>query len=319
MPRLLKNILLQTLLALCTLAAVEAALRVADLRYLRIDVPGNFVAAIFRHDPEIGWSPAPSQISTYSHARKVTVRNNGLGLRDIEFERGSKPVVLFIGDSFTWGFNVEAEERFTELLRERFPGHTIVNAGVAGYGTDQEFLLLRRIWDAVQPRIVVLEVHLSDRRDNIRNRQYDGYFKPYTVRAEGGRLEWRGQPVPNQRRDCFASNWLTRNLLLARLGCAVYVVVRHPLVLVPDLTEDLVGLIRDFVTERNAQLFVGLERGDAKLEAYMREQKIPYVSFDGAETYMPADNHWTPKGHQLVADRIAKMLTEAGAVTVAER
>ena len=45
---------------------------------------------------------------------------------------------MFVGDSFVWGYDVEASERFTELLRDEFPGIRIVNAGVNAYGTDQD-------------------------------------------------------------------------------------------------------------------------------------------------------------------------------------
>ena len=67
-----------------------------------------------------------------------------------------KPPILFVGDSFVWGVDAEAGERFTDLLRERMIGYSILNAGVSGYGTDQEFIWLKRIWSDVRPSIVVL-------------------------------------------------------------------------------------------------------------------------------------------------------------------
>ena len=137
------------------LVAAELILRVVDLRELRDSYePGR--ALLFRHDAELGWAPVPNASATFTGTRTVTVHNNSLSLRDIEPAGVRKPTVLFVGDSFVWGYDVEAGERFTDLLRAKLPAVRIVNAGVPGYGTDQEYLLLRRIWDRLEPRAVVL-------------------------------------------------------------------------------------------------------------------------------------------------------------------
>ncbi len=159
MRNIIKNVLLQILLVIATLGVIEGVLRAVDLRYLRMEAPTNIVGSVFRFDPELGWAPSPNSVSTFmTPVRTITVRNNSLGLRDIEQDRTSKPVILVIGDSFVWGYNVNAEERFTEILRKRFPDYAIVNAGVAGYGTDQEYLMLRRLWARWQPSVVLLGI-----------------------------------------------------------------------------------------------------------------------------------------------------------------
>jgi hypothetical protein len=46
-----------------------------------------------------------------------------------------------VSDSLVWGVDVEANERFMDLLRSPvFSGPAIVNAGVSGYDTDREYL-----------------------------------------------------------------------------------------------------------------------------------------------------------------------------------
>jgi hypothetical protein len=59
---------------------------------------------------------------------------------------------------------------------------------------------------------------------------------------------------------------------------------------------------------------LGLQFGDPKLEAFLHAQAIRYTSFDGADSYTVQGNHWTPKGHALVADRLKALLSEAGVV-----
>src|SRR5215472_3796522 len=135
------------LITLATLVATELLLRWADFRELRQDSSERSLA--YGYDAELGWAPIPSSVTTVTTARTIHATHNRLGFRDIEFKPDGRPTVLFIGDSFVWGVDAEAHERFTDLLRSRLPQYAIVNAGVSGYGTDQEYLWLKRIWGHV--------------------------------------------------------------------------------------------------------------------------------------------------------------------------
>ena len=311
---LLRGLLTQLAIILVTLAAIEAILRVADLRFLRDGARPGY-AFVYRFDPDLGWAPVPNARAEFTGSRTVDVQNNSIGLRDIGQERGRKPTILFIGDSFTWGFDVEAKDRFTEILRRKMPQAAIVNAGVPGYGTDQEYLLLERLWDAVKPDVVVL-MYCSDndRFDNTSNMRYDGYYKPYVVQTPDGHWQFRGQPVPKSRRVYFADNWLVRNLWLARVAVSAYVQVARPRITVPDPTEQLIKMMRDLVEARGARFLVGLEQRehDPQIDTFLDAQKIPNTSFDGAESYDDFGNHWTPKGQAYVADTLLSLLERQG-------
>ena len=96
------------------------------------------------------------------------------------------------------------------------------------------------------------------------------------------------------------------------MAVAAYVEIRYPRVSVPDATEQLVDKIRGFVTANNARFAVGLQSSDQKLMQHLSSEKIPFVTFDGAEAY-PSDNgsHWTPAGNRAVADRLAEFLDKS--------
>jgi hypothetical protein len=305
---------------IATLAALEILLRVADFRELREGV--NERSLSYRHDPELGWFPAPNSSSVVTNARTIHVHHNSLGLRDIEFAPDTRPTILFLGDSFVWGLDAEANERFTELLRPRISSHKIVAAGVSGYGTDQEYLLLQRLWPTIRPAVVVLIFCTqNDRQDNSTNIRYEGYQKPYFVTAPDGSLVLSGQPVPKSRLQVIKEVWLVRHLWLARLANAVYLKVRHPQVSVPDPTERLVSQLRDFVQANGGQFLVGLQYRDPELMRHLQAERIPFVSFDGAEFYPGAatGTHWTPAGHKLVAERILALLSENNIVQAGVR
>jgi hypothetical protein len=295
---------------LVSLAAIEIALRLADLRILREASSERSLS--YRFDAELGWMPIPNSSSVVTTARSIHARHNSLGFRDIEFAPGTEPVMLFMGDSFVWGVDAEANERFTDLLRTRISNFTVVNAGVSGFGTDQEYLLLQRIWPSVRPAVVVLIFCTdNDRKDNSLNERYDGYQKPYFVVAANGMLELRGQPVPYSRQVYIKENWLVRHLWLARVAVSAYTEMRYPKVERPDPTEQLVGKFRDFVATHGAKLIIGLQLSDNRLMQYLRSEEIPFVTFEGAEAYSDRyGSHWTPEGHRLVAERLFKLLSE---------
>jgi lysophospholipase L1-like esterase len=307
----------QVLILIATLAVAEIILRVVDLRYLRAHRVG--AERIYNYDAELGWFPVPNSEMSFTGIRTIKVHHNSLGLRDIEPDATPKPTVAFIGDSFVWGYDAEQNKRFTELLREKMPAQRIVNAGVTAYGTDQEYLLLRRLWDRIKPDIVVLMVCVdNDRNDNQANLRNGGIYKPYfAISPTGG--EFKGIPVPWPRHLHFADNWLARNSWVFRVAVSAYVLIAHPPVSVPDPTERLIGMMKEFVESKNAKLLVGLQYREPALEAALSAMKIPYATFEGAEHETGDGDHWTPKGHQFVAERLQKLLEENGVANAASR
>jgi GDSL-like Lipase/Acylhydrolase family len=312
---LLRGLLTQLAILLVTLAGIEVVLRVADLRFLRDGARPGY-AFVYRYDPDLGWAPVANARAEFTGSRTVSVQNNSIGMRDIEHDRGGSPRILFIGDSFTWGFDVEAKDRFTEILRRKLPQADIFNAGVPGYGTDQEYLLLEKIWDAVKPDVVVL-IFCSDndRADNSSNMRYDGYYKPYLVQANG-RWQFRGQPVPKSRRVYFVDHWLVRNSWVARAAVSAWVQASVPRIYVPDPTEHLITMVRDYVEKRGARFLVGLQERehDPQIDAFLEAQKIPNTSFDDAESFDDFGYHWTPSGQAYVADTLLALLARSGII-----
>jgi hypothetical protein len=298
------------LIALVTLAALEVVLRVADFRELRDTVSEQ--APGYEYDAELGWAPVPNLSSEMTTFRTTHFKHNSLGLRDAEFTLDAKPTIMFLGDSFVWGLDSEADERFSELLKPRLPAYKILAAGVAGYGTDQEYLLLKRLWPKIRPAVVVLVFCAgNDRLDNVTNVRYANYHKPYFATRPDGSLALMGEPVPKSHLLYYRDDWLVRNLWLARLATNVYVRLRHPPVFVPDPTEKLMGMIREFVESNGARFLVAIQYHDAALAAYLETNRIPFAKLEGAPHYTAGwGPHWTPEGHRVVADRIFNLLSE---------
>ena len=110
----------------------------------------------------------------------IRYRINSQGFRGDELRpAGQSTRVLVYGDSFIQGDFARTEDTFTEQLQRRLAGTSgretveVVNAGVAGYGPDQE---LRRMEDelpALKPRLVVVALYAgNDFGDLLRDKLY---------------------------------------------------------------------------------------------------------------------------------------------------
>jgi hypothetical protein len=295
---------------MASLLVTEIALRLVDLRVLRQDVSERSLA--YDYDPELGWAPVPNSVSTVTTARTIHATHNSLGFRDIEYQRDGRPLLLFVGDSFVWGVDAEAKERFTDLLRAEMPQYSVLNAGVSGYGTDQEFIWLKRIWPNVRPAIVVLVFCTdNDRLDNTTNVRYFGYRKPYFDTNGDGSLVLKGEPVPRSLKVMIRDNWWLRHSWLARVAGLAYVEISSPQVVVPDPTEKLIGEIHDYVADHNARLLVALQRPDAQLASYLGSRQIPFIVLEGIPAFAAKYGaHFTPEGNRMASRLLLQFLTE---------
>jgi hypothetical protein len=193
------SLLLLLLSAGTTLAMAELGLRLAHYPFRGTWTPSE--TAMARYDPELGWAYVPGRRVTQRYGtdpRLVSATFDSLGIRVERADhvwRARDPSVLFIGDSFTMGHGVGANEAFPARV-EAFLGNRIqaVNLGVEGYGTDQALLSLQRYIDRFQTRAVVY-TFIADhvwRNDNYDRRVYypDGNWpgsKPlFGLRADSG-------------------------------------------------------------------------------------------------------------------------------------
>ena len=96
----------------------------------------------------------------------VAVRINSRGLRDVEHSLAKPPGVrrvLVLGDSFTFGYGVEENQRFSNLLaRQLGAGWEFINSGVPTWGTADELSYLRDEGLKYHPDLVVLFFYRND-------------------------------------------------------------------------------------------------------------------------------------------------------------
>ena len=131
------------------------------------------------HDAQLGWD------YDIAHDR---VR----GKRDIPLAKAADTTrIVAIGDSFTYGIDVEVDENYPALL-DALDGVEVLNMGIPGYGIDQAYLKYRAHGQKFQPDVVVFGIYVSDYERASLGFTY--YAKPKFVIVDGTPV-LRGQPI----------------------------------------------------------------------------------------------------------------------------
>lgn len=121
-----------------------------------------------------GWGGEPfANIVDYNPDthEKIIEQRNSQGWRDEEHkfnkEKGVKRV-LFLGDSYTYGWGVKFNDIYTTKFNNFLPANfEIIRIGEGGWGTAQEFLALKYEGIKYNPDFVILAFHYNDVLDNL--------------------------------------------------------------------------------------------------------------------------------------------------------
>ncbi|KAA3618251.1 MAG: hypothetical protein D8M58_21825 [Calditrichaeota bacterium] len=80
---------------------------------------------------------------------------------------------LFLGDSYTQAAQVNNSEIFSSNLYRNFPNKVIINAGISGFGITEEFLLLKKLKNELNPKTVFLQVCSFNDFMNVNLKEYN--------------------------------------------------------------------------------------------------------------------------------------------------
>jgi hypothetical protein len=307
-PSLRVKVVFSLFIAGFTIAFGEIAFRLFLARQLSFENSERNL--LYRFDPQLGWFPRESSEYVFGDLG-IPVRHNRQGFREREFDPvGSKPRIVFFGDSFTWGYNLRETNRFSNLLAARLPGWEVLNMGVSGFGSDQSLLLMKRMLPRVRPSIAVLVFcTINDRDENQRNRVHGGYYKPYMVESKGA-LQVCG--VPARKSALFYYGRYPRlfgRVYWLRVLARVYegLLLPHE-IRVPDITERIIQEMRAVCDAQGCRFVVGLEDHDQPLERSCDEQGIPMVFLGNRARFPGPSAHWNDEGNRIVAQRIYDFL-----------
>jgi lysophospholipase L1-like esterase len=158
---ILANLALVLASVLLALGALELGLRLVWQGYY-LKTPKGYAA----HDPIRGWRNLPGATVDYGEPEFSTVVvHDSHGFRGPEVPLAKPPGkfrILVLGDSFTYGVGVENDETFSARLGQLDPRLEVINAGVIGYGTSQELVLLQEQGLPLRPDLVLVAFFWND-------------------------------------------------------------------------------------------------------------------------------------------------------------
>jgi lysophospholipase L1-like esterase len=132
--------------------------------------PKTFHTDFFEPDKYIGWKGKPGKEGSFMSYKVVQyVKINSYGFRDKEHNyKKEKDVfrILVLGDSFAEGLQVPLEQTFPYILEKRLNSainkrFEVINLGVSGFSTAQEYLTLKYYGLRYQPDLVILAFYVG--------------------------------------------------------------------------------------------------------------------------------------------------------------
>lgn len=147
----------------------------------------------------IGYVPTPglrSRISTYGWDNKlVTIDAEGFRPSGVDnMEISDERLILTIGDSFTFGDQVNDTETWPSCVEKRTNRKTL-NAGVFGYGAAQAIRRASLILQEKEVDTVILSVLISINFHRDRSVFRSGFPRPAVIQAENGLLYAQVPPI----------------------------------------------------------------------------------------------------------------------------
>lgn len=228
-------ILAPVLLILLTLFASEVILRV----YFNLFPPVNYFLLpadkaglhIFKPSEKGGfYSVKPNYEQDFlNHEFRIDVRTNNIGLRE-DFDYLGEPVdIAFIGDSFTFGWGVEAGERYSDFVRDAFEDQLALSYSYPNGHAPAYYLSYLQNHPEMIPRVLVLGLFAfndlaSDTTDTeVLTDPQSGLIRQVKSRTlevdDNGFIVNRGETPPR----LFSADWFKRNTAIGR----TYNVAKH--------------------------------------------------------------------------------------------
>jgi hypothetical protein len=178
------------------LGALLVALLLGELalRLLKLGAP-----IWYRPDAQLGWALRPGVAGWFTREGAALVEVNDQGRRDRGYpldKPGDAYRIAVLGDSYSEAMHVAREQAYWALLPERLAACgfargkriEVLNFGVSGYSTAQQFLTLESRALAYQPDLVLVQfTNGNDVQDNSARLAYNK-SRPFFVATADGTL-----------------------------------------------------------------------------------------------------------------------------------
>lgn len=301
-------------------------------------------------DDKLGWKHAANVEKVFANeaGEKIRVVQNAHGHRGkfYDFKRTpEKYRILVLGDSFAEGGEVSETDLFSARLESRYPQLEVVNTGVSGYSTVQEYLYLVSAGLKFHPDRVMLLFYENDLTDNCLSYFFPFGPRPYAALDQAGiRFSEKLDPAAYRKfmlplpfrmtlnrhsylyyflnsRFYYQFFWDKMQRLhavdLAAIGEQKFEVFYRILTSIRDLLAAQRIELTVVLVPTREEVGQGFSPTLNTISEFCQQRGIEIIPLlarfqqetrGGASMYFPVDIHWTQAGHRVAAEEIGKQL-----------
>lgn len=317
-----------------SLGAVIITLLALEI-FIRVFIPQPEPTKWFESNEKYGYVLKKNFYQNYHFAGTgftMEVKTNSLGLRDKEYDLTQTDAkrILLLGDSYTFGYGVQAEENFDsvleEMLQQAGKRFIVMNTGVNGWGTLQQTLYGRDHLEQFRPDVVVITFCGNDPVEDLSfqlnmHDQEKGslfYFPGKIFLRENSQL----YTFLNTNVIVIAHNWLLNKKIAANNG-KLKVDVQSANVITKEEWVATLGYIKafyqDFIEFNPKGLLIVQATApwqtDIKdqLSSLANGKNSIYLDLNNPPVptpyrKLPFDNHWSKEMHAITAKHLFEVV-----------
>jgi len=332
-----------TALLLITLLIIGGEIAIRGYHYVKYGRNPLIHAGILTFDETLGWRPTENyqqhdlklDAGGRSYSVEYTTDKNGFRMFGNPQVK-DKQKVIFVGDSFTHAVEVSNNKTYYGLLKDTTNLEVFAYGG-GGYGSLQEYMILDKFIDQIQPDIVVLqfcsndfinnyyELELRSSRNNNglrrpymdkEGRVFYALAKPFSWFREFINMNSRFLYFVFSRLDKLASSDSSVEDIIAVKG-RMYELFQDSV----EITERLLGKIKARVPRNTRVYAFSVDvttpyydefRRMSRANEFLFMDDVPKAILKAQEqgvVVKAADKaHWNEMGHEIVSGVIAKYL-----------
>lgn len=310
------------------------------------------VRGVITLDEELGWLPTPNYsfsgelVDGEGKPYEVAIQTDSTGYRTFGNPHAEKrKKVLFLGDSFTYARHVSNNKTYPELLAKDLDIEVFA-FGVEAYGTLQEFMILDRLINDIEPGVVVLQFCSNDFVNNHYDLEFGATWNNNRLRRPyfwQDKIVYRTPATFFAMRDFAARYSHFLYFILSRIDMvkASYAMtsseessesliekegMAYPFFQESvQVTEQLLKKIRMRVPATTPVYIFATHHGEPYYEQIKRisknaglifidgpSQAVTAAELEGIITVAADKAHWNNAGHQNVADALKRYFQETG-------
>jgi hypothetical protein len=278
---------------------------------------GYYSAQLYESSPELGFQNKPDIVvkSVQFHNDKavynVTHTTDEFGRRITPLRPGQEKFILFMGDSYTFGWGVEDEEALPYQAAELATDYAVYNYGVNAYGTNHLLAKLEQgnLRQEVHQEKGILVYTFIDGHVN-RN---IGTFKIHSSR--GHHMPYYNSNV--ERQGDLVSGRPFLSVVYGIMGNSQ--VVKYLDIDFPEITNEHYRFTSKIISQAQqefkqqfpeSEFYVLLfPKNSQKIIPYLQQEKVKYLDYsqlfgENVEYRIPHDGHPTMRAYKVVAEQL---------------